>query len=258
MESIAVISDIHGNLEALTAVLADIEDRGIRRIVCLGDVVGYGPQPRECLDLISQRCQVTLMGNHDFATMYEPNNFNIGAESACYWTRQVLEDEPDRDARDRRLTFLGALPMRHVLPARESPVGEVTLAHGSPRRPVNEYVFPDDIYNNPNKLHGLFDRFENLCLIGHTHVPGVFLTTPDFYSPDELEDVYEVVGHKALINVGSVGQPRDRDSRASYAILEEDQVRFARVPYDVETTVSKVHATSELDDYLGNRLREGR
>jgi len=198
------------------------------------------------------------MGNHDFAALYEPKNFNIGAEAACYWSRQALEDEPDKPARDRRWDFLGALPVKRILRAEDSPVGDVTLAHGSPRRPVNEYVFPDDIYNNPNKLHGLFDRFGKLCLIGHTHVPGVFLPTPDFYSPDELGGVYEVDEHKAIVNVGSVGQPRDRDPRASYAILADGQVRFVRVAYDVETTVSKVHAVRDLDDYLGNRLREGR
>ncbi len=258
MDPIAIISDIHSNLEALTAVLADIAQRGIQRIVCLGDVVGYGPEPKECLDLVIQHCSVTLMGNHDFATIFEPNNFNLGAELACYWTRQMLEGEDDKPARDRRWEFLGALPVKHVLDGEAPPAGRVVLAHGSPRRPVNEYVFPDDIYNHPNKLHGIFERFEGLCFIGHTHVPGVFLETPDFYSPDELGGVYQFDEHKALINVGSVGQPRDRDPRASYAVLEEKLARFVRVEYDVESTIRKVHAVPDLDDYLGNRLREGR
>ena len=87
MDPIAVISDVHGNLTALTAVLDDIDRRGVAQIVCLGDVVGYGPEPAKCLDLVLDRCQVTLMGNHDFAVLYEPSNFNIGAEMACYWTR---------------------------------------------------------------------------------------------------------------------------------------------------------------------------
>ena len=258
MDPIAVISDIHSNLEALSAVLADIADKGVQRIMCLGDLLGYGAQPKECVDLVLRHCQVTLMGNHDFAAMYEPNNFNLGAEGACYWTRQELEDEPDKAARDRRWDFLGSLPVKHVLGSEQSPVGALVLAHGSPRRPINEYIFPDDIYNSPTKLAGMFDRFEHLCLIGHTHVPGVFLPTPDFYSPDELGGVYEVDLHKAIINVGSVGQPRDRDSRASYVILEEGKVRFCRVPYDVESAVAKVHAVTELDNYLGSRLREGR
>ena len=258
MRPIAVISDIHSNLEALTAVLSDIADRGVERIVCLGDVVGYGPDPRACLDLVMARAEVTIMGNHDFATMYEPENFNIGAESACYWTRQHLEGEPDKAVRDRRWDFLGGLPVKLAISAESCPVGRTTLAHGSPRRPINEYIFPDDVYNNPNKLNGLFERFTNVCLIGHTHVPGVYLSTPDFYSPDELGGVYEVDQHPALVNVGSVGQPRDRDLRASYAILEDGRIRFVRVPYDVEATIGKVHSIRDLDDYLGNRLREGR
>ncbi len=258
MEPIAVISDIHGNLDALTAVMADIAERGVRRIVCLGDVVGYGPEPKGCLDLVMERCERTLMGNHDFAALFEPKNFNIGAEQACFWTRQQLEVEPDRESRDRRWEFLGSMGVKDVLDGSQSPVGEAVLAHGSPRRPVNEYVFPDDVYNNPGKLHSLFERFDHLCLIGHTHVPGVFLPTPDFYSPDELGDVYEMEGLKALINVGSVGQPRDRDPRASYVVLEDGLVRFVRVQYDVESAVQKVHAVPDLDEYLGNRLREGR
>jgi diadenosine tetraphosphatase ApaH/serine/threonine PP2A family protein phosphatase len=177
---------------------------------------------------------------------------------ACYWTRQALEGEPDKALRDRRWDFLGSLPVKWVLTAEQSPSGHTVLVHGSPRRPINEYIFPDDIYNNPNKLHGLFERFENLCLIGHTHLPGLFLQSPDFYSPEELGGVYEVTAHKAIINVGSVGQPRDRDARASYVTLEEGLVRFIRVPYEVEATISKVHAVRELDEYLGNRLREGR
>ena len=149
--------------------------------------------------------------------------------------------------------------MKHSMEDADLGVGEMVFVHASPRRPINEYVFPDDVYNNANKVLGLFERFEHLCFLGHTHVPGVFLETPDFYSPDELEFVYEVsTTHKALINVGSVGQPRDRDSRASYVIVEPNAVRFFRVPYDCETTMEKVFAIPELDDYLGTRLKDGR
>jgi predicted phosphodiesterase len=258
MDSIAVISDIHSNLPALKAVLADIDARGIGRIVCLGDVVGYGPQPIECVDLVRRRCERTLMGNHDFAVLFEPSNFNIGAEAACYWTRNVLANSDQPDERKARWEFLGSLPVKQGLDEGNSPIGATVLVHGSARRPVNEYIFPDDIYNNPHKLQGVFDRVKRLCLVGHTHVPGVFLTTPDFYSPDELGDVYKIDEHKAIINVGSVGQPRDRDVRASYVVLEEGAVRFVRVEYDVDETVRRIHAERELDDYLGSRLKEGR
>jgi len=256
---IAVISDIHSNLEALTAVLNDIEQRGAEETICLGDVVGYGPKPRECLDLVIEKTSVTLLGNHDYAVLYEPNKFNVGAEAACFWTRQQLEDEPDAAKRNARWDFLGSLPVKHTISGEPLGMGELMFVHGSPRRPVNEYIFPDDVYSNPNKIHGLFERFSHLCFVGHTHVPGVCLDAPDFYSPDELDMVYEVEsGRKALINVGSVGQPRDRDSRAGYVLLEPRLVRFVRVPYDVETAVNRVLTVPELDDYLGIRLREGR
>jgi predicted phosphodiesterase len=258
MDPIAFISDIHSNLEALTAVLADIDGRGVKTIYCLGDVIGYGPQPRECMDIVIDRCTVTLMGNHDFAAMFEPENFNQGAELACYWTRQQLEQDRGTEVYNRRLDFMGAQPVKYDI-RDVSPAGTITLAHGSPRRPINEYIFPDDIYNHPAKISSVFDRFEAICLVGHTHVPGVFLRSPDFFSPDEVVGTYNLEkGKQALINVGSVGQPRDRDNRASYAILHPDKVEFVRVPYDFETTVQKVLAIKDLDDYLGTRLREGR
>ena len=257
--ALAVISDIHANLEALQAVLADIADRQIDRTICLGDVVGYGPEPAECLDLVMEHCSVCLMGNHDHAVLYEPCNFNIGAESACYWTRTQLEAEKDASRRDRRLEFLGTMVIKHAVQSDVQQQGEMVFVHGSPRRPINEYVFPDDVYTNPGKIHSLFERFGKLCFVGHTHVPGVFFDTPDFYGPDELENVYTISeNYKALVNVGSVGQPRDRDNRASYVVLNDGEVTFVRVPYDVDAVIEKMRAVTELDEYLAVRLREGR
>ncbi|HUT61184.1 MAG TPA: metallophosphoesterase, partial [Phycisphaerae bacterium] len=165
----------------------------------------------------------------------------------------------DQAKRDARWAFLGQIPVKHTMNGGETGLGELTFVHGSPRRPINEYIFPDDIFNSPNKVQGLFGRFGHLCFVGHTHVPGVFLDTPDFYAPDEINGAYEVAkGRKALINVGSVGQPRDRDPRASYVVVEPGVVRFVRVEYDVESVAQKVYAVRELDDYLGTRLRDGR
>jgi len=255
----AVISDIHSNMEALKAVLEDIASRNVKQIICLGDVVGYGPEPKGCLDLIKDSTSTTLMGNHDYAVLYEPTRFNIGAESACFWTRQQLEDESDVDKRNARWDFLGNLPVKHTLKDEDSGLGELMFVHGSPRRPINEYIFPDDIFNSPGKVQGLFERFSHLCFVGHTHVPGVFLETPDFYSPDELEGVFEVdPAHKALINVGSVGQPRDGDNRAGYVLVEPNLVRFVRIDYDIDAVVEQVRSIPQLDDYLGTRLKEGR
>ncbi|MCK4600893.1 MAG: metallophosphoesterase, partial [Phycisphaerae bacterium] len=144
---LAVISDIHSNTLALTAVLDDIAQRNVDKIFCLGDVLGYGPEPKECLDAVMSKATVTLMGNHDFAVLYEPNKFNIGAENACFWTRQQLEAETQDDARQARWQFLGNLPVKHAMDGKGYQMGELVFVHGSPRRPVNEYIFPDDIYN---------------------------------------------------------------------------------------------------------------
>jgi len=256
---LAVISDIHANTEALTAVLEDIAKRDVTRIVCLGDVIGYGPEPENCMDIVMDKAEVTLMGNHDYAVLYEPSNFNIGAESACFWTRQRLEDEGNQKKRNLRWDFLGELVVKHTMPGDDYGMAEIAFVHGSPRRPVNEYIFPDDVYNSPNKIQGLFDRIGHICFVGHTHVPGVFLDTPDFYPPDELDGVYKVdPGRKAMVNVGSVGQPRDRDNRASYVLIEPETIRFVRVPYDIDAVCEKVYTVPELDDYLGTRLKDGR
>jgi len=247
----AIISDIHANLEALTTVMADIERRGIQHILCLGDIVGYGPNPMECLDIVSKRSRAALMGNHDFAVLFEPFNFNQGAEQASFWTRKQFEEDPDLKRRADRWKFIGNLPVRVRTP-------EFVATHASPRRPINEYIFPDDIYTNPGKFNSIFDRFEKVCFVGHTHVPGVFLEGPDFYSPDELDYKFELSDEKAIINVGSVGQPRDRDPRASYVVINEKVLEFVRLEYDVKTTVKKVHSIPELDNFLGDRLLDGR
>jgi diadenosine tetraphosphatase ApaH/serine/threonine PP2A family protein phosphatase len=248
---LAIISDIHGNLEALSVVLNDIEKRGIPEILCLGDVVGYGPNPRECLDLVMQRCKTVLMGNHDFAVFYEPYNFNTGAESASYWTRRCFEQETDAQMRAKRWRFLGGLPARVK-------TDMYVALHASPRRPINEYIFPDDIYTNPGKFVAMFERVDRLCFVGHTHVPGVFLEGPDFYTPDELDYRFEITDEKAIVNVGSVGQPRDRDPRCSYVVADENSVEFVRLEYDVKTTVKKFEAIPELDTFLAARLLDGR
>ncbi|MHC4361648.1 MAG: metallophosphoesterase family protein [Planctomycetota bacterium] len=256
----AIISDVHSNLEALTTVLADIERRGIKTIYCLGDVVGYGPNPKECLDLIIERTKWCVLGNHDYAVFYEPTNFNYGAEQASFWTRGVLENEQESPSRNRHWSFLGDLPMRRTLKTKlgGSPV-TIDFIHASPRRPINEYIFPDDVYTNPLKVRVLFERVRHVCFVGHTHLPGVFLDEPDFYLPEELGNVYPVVDkEKAIINIGSVGQPRDKDNRASYVYVEENEINFVRLEYDIAATMKKIMAIEQLDDFQAERLREGR
>lgn len=245
----AIISDIHGNLEALEAVLADIRSQNVSEIYCLGDIIGYGPNPRECIDLVMQNCQVTIIGNHDQAALFDPEGFNPGAERAIFWTRSQLE-AGDQEGNESRWEFLGELPRMR----KES---QLLFVHGSARNPLNEYVFPEDIYNQ-RKLERIFGLVEKYCFQGHTHIPGVFTDDFNFASPDEFDHVYQLGERKALVNVGSVGQPRDGNNQACYVLLDGTTVRYRRVPYDFEKTASKIYPIAELDNFLGDRLRDGR
>jgi diadenosine tetraphosphatase ApaH/serine/threonine PP2A family protein phosphatase len=250
----AIISDIHSNLEALTTVLADIDRRGVETIYCLGDIVGYGPDPGECLDLIAQRTVMSLCGNHDHAVFYEPTNFNLVAERAAMWTRLSLDEEKNVEKRNSRWRFLGGISPRHEL-------NGMLFVHGSPRKPINEYLFPDDVFTNPQKLMANFERMEQMtCFCGHTHVPGVFVDDPYFETPDELGEshTYTIGDEKVIINVGSVGQPRDRDPRAAYVLVDDDEVQFIRVEYDIDVTAKRIRDNPHLDDFLGARLYEGK
>jgi diadenosine tetraphosphatase ApaH/serine/threonine PP2A family protein phosphatase len=256
-----IISDIHGNLEALTAVLADIEAQGVTEIYCLGDIVGYGPNPCECAEIVRDRCSLVLLGNHDQGALFDPDGFNTGAERAIRWTRDQLErhDRLARNASDPLSDFLGVLPRSHA-------EGIFLHVHGSARRPLDEYVFPEDIYN-PLKMQHIFQLVEHYCFQGHTHIPGIFSPDLHFDAPEvpagQSEWSRELPAAKALVNVGSVGQPRDGDVRACYVILEQEgagpvQVRFRRVAYPYERTCEKIHAIAELDNFLGDRLGQGR
>ena len=129
--------------------------------------------------------------------------------------------------------------------------------HGSARNPLNEYVFPEDIYNR-RKLEKIFALVPQYCFQGHTHVPGVFTENFNFLSPDEINYEYRLGPEKVMINVGSVGQPRDGDPRACYVVLEDDVVRFRRVEYPMESTIQKIYEIPELENFLGDRLRDGR
>lgn len=249
----ALISDIHANLEALNAVCADLRGQNVEQIYCLGDIVGYGPNPIECLDIVIKRATVTILGNHDQAALFDPQGFNPLAQQAAYWSREQLEKPiGGQSAKDRRWDFLGELP-------RQEDEGDLLFVHGSPREPTNEYVFPEDIYNE-RKMEALFSRIRLYCFQGHTHIPGVFTTTGDFISPEECDYHYELTGEKTMVNVGSVGQPRDGDSRACYTILDTnaESLEFRRVEYDFNITAEKIYKVADLDNGLGDRLKGGR
>ena len=244
----ALISDIHSNLEAFEAVVDDIKKQGIKEIYCLGDIVGYGPNPRECIDL-AMKCQVCLLGNHDQGALFDPEGFNTGAERAIFWTRAQLESG-DSTQNQKRWDFLGELPRTYKEDG-------LLYVHGSARNPLNEYIFPEDIYNQ-RKMERIFALVERHCFQGHTHVPGIFTETLCFYSPEEVDYKYFLSDVKTLVNVGSVGQPRDADPRACYVVLDGKQLIYRRVEYDVEKTIRKIYEIPELDNFLGDRLRQGR
>jgi diadenosine tetraphosphatase ApaH/serine/threonine PP2A family protein phosphatase len=252
----AILSDIHGNLEALRAVLEDIDRLNVREVYCLGDVVGYGPDPRGCLDLVRQRCQVALLGNHERAVLADPEGFTPVARQAALWTRsQLAASVPDRPAGEARWEFLATRPPGYV-------EGDCLFVHASPRDPVHDYVFPHDSCNLP-KMGEVFGRVGRCCFMGHTHLPGVFVEVLagglcQFFPPDPVGQGYRVNGRKALVNVGSVGQPRDGDWRACYALVDGGNVYFRRVEYDVGATVQKIRDIEGLDDMLGERLLLGR
>jgi predicted phosphodiesterase len=246
----AILSDIHGNLEALEAVLSDIRGQNVERVYCLGDIVGYGPNPRECVDL-AMDFDVCVLGNHDQGALFDPEGFSSGAERAIFWTREQFENATDDvEGNKRRWDFLCVLP-------RQVHENGYVFVHGSPRNPLNEYVFPEDVYN-PRKLGRIFGLIPTACFQGHTHVPGVFTEDCRFLYPAEIGSRYALAGHRALVNVGSVGQPRDGNPLASYVILEDEMVYFRRVSYPIEQTLEKIYAIPELDNFLGDRLREGR
>jgi diadenosine tetraphosphatase ApaH/serine/threonine PP2A family protein phosphatase len=136
---------------------------------------------------------------------------------------------------------------------------QIIAVHGSPRRPINEYVFPDDAINGTLKIQQIFERIDKCAVVGHTHVPGVFTDEPDFYTPAELKNKFTFQdGEKCMINVGSVGQPRDNDPRASYVVIEDGSVEFQRVEYDIDAVARKIKAIPQLNDWLADRLYEGR
>ncbi|MCA9130931.1 MAG: metallophosphoesterase family protein, partial [Planctomycetales bacterium] len=218
----AIVSDIHGNLEALKAVLADIRSQDCEQIICLGDIVGYGPEPRACIDA-AQKFHACILGNHDLAALFDPEGFSNAAEQAILWTREQVETDDSIEEAYRRLEFLAHLP-------RTRREGSLMFVHGSVRNPVNEYVFPEDVFNR-RKMEKLFSMIQRICFQGHTHVPGVFTSDMVFHRPEEIDHNYKIGEEKVMVNVGAVGQPRDGDWRSCYVILEEPWIHFRRVEY---------------------------
>ena len=240
---LAIISDIHANLEALTAVLSDIDQQNVDQIYCLGDVVGYGADPVLCLELIRERCTGVLMGNHEHAVLglLEPANLNEIARSSLSWTADQLGDE--------QKSFLASLEADKVL-------DQLHLVHASPWEPTRwHYVLTEEA-----ALQALDNSRTNLCLIGHTHLPVIFSQTDDGSIRRRIgHDFLPDPDQKYIVNVGSVGQPRDNDPRSCYLIFdnEEYEINYRRIEYDIPLAQSKMEKT-KAPKLLIDRIAVGR
>ena len=241
---IVILGDIHSNLAAFEAVLEDVETKGgFEKIWCLGDVVGYGPDPHECIELLCRYDHLCVAGNHDWAAVgkIDTSDFNQAAAAACHWTTEQLTGAD--------IKYLENLPLNvHQ--------DDFTLVHGSPREPIWEYLLSAEAARDN------FSCFEtDFCLVGHFHVPLVYESLGSTVMSRQFpEDVSLKLGKNRLfINPGGVGQPRDGDPRASYAIYDTETriIYHYRVEYDVLVTQRKMDK-QELPMPLILRLSEGR
>jgi diadenosine tetraphosphatase ApaH/serine/threonine PP2A family protein phosphatase len=239
---VAVVSDIHSNLHALEAVLAAIEAEAPEQLWCLGDLVGYGPRPNECCAAMAERADVCLGGNHDLAVRGTIDLAEFGGDAAvaARWTRDVLQPEAQE------------------LLDRLEPEGfaqGVSLFHASARDPIWEYVLSDDAARATLELTG-----SPLVLVGHSHVALQIIQLPDDFvggmAPAGTEGDLE--GVRAVLNPGSVGQPRDGDPRAAYLLLDLDaqHASFRRVEYDIARTQQEIREAG-LPEMLAARLALG-
>jgi diadenosine tetraphosphatase ApaH/serine/threonine PP2A family protein phosphatase len=249
VSTFALISDLHSNLEAVQAVFARIDSLGVREVMCLGDVVGYGADPLPVTLLVMQRCKWTIQGNHDWGLFHELDDFNPLARDALFFTRNQLKPAFLRPRRRAAWEFL------RNLPDRQHDHG-FHFFHGSPRDPVMEYVLKSDGFLEPDKMAHLFALLDRPCFVGHTHWPGVH--GPDYRFTQATDDHREFkLQGPCIVNVGSVGQPRDGDPRASFAVVNGDRVEIHRVPYDFRRTQAKIHAAG-LHPALAERLARGK
>ena len=237
----AIVSDIHANLEALEAVLADIEKHKPASMVCLGDFVGYGASPNECIDRLRPLIEHGLIGNHDLAAVgkLRLTDFNSNAAAAARWTEDALTEE--------HREYLRALPFtvkwRNTL-----------LVHSSPAQPEDwHYVL--SIHDAQDELAAFT---ETLCFIGHSHYPGVFDQQGDHVRYTRTPEVRIEKGHRYLVNVASVGQPRDGDPRAGYLLYDEAAgiLKHVRIEYDVQGAMKRIRDAG-LPRFLSERLQWG-
>jgi predicted phosphodiesterase len=229
----AIISDIHGNLEALEQALAIIDTAGVDEIVCLGDIVGYGASPNECAALVKARCSTIVLGNHDAAALdpSRADDFNTNARRAIQWTADTLSDETR--------ALLSSLPLVERR-------GDILFVHASPDTPEAwNYVV-----DAADAMSAIRHFTEKLCFIGHTHIPGTFSRH------GRAKTIVKEEQH--LVNVGSIGQPRDGNPMLAFGIFDDAAwtYRLVRSKYDIEKAAAKIYAAG-LPEELGFRLMYG-
>ena len=237
----AIISDVHANLHALKTVLADIKARGIQEIHFGGDAVGYGPKPNECIEMLKTECNTLIAGNHDWALIgyTDIEYFNPHAAAAILWSRGVVSEEHFGDLEAFKI-------LKNLAPR------DAMLVHSTPFEPENwNYLFsPQDI--EKNFLHFT----QKICFVGHSHFPVIVEKLPDGQLTGHKNRIELDDSSRYIINAGSVGQPRDHDPRASYAVIHDTAAEIVRVEYDVKET-QKEMTDAGLPDKLIERLTHG-
>ncbi len=236
---LALLSDLHSNLEAFEAALASLEKHPHDQLICLGDVVGYGANPQECLQLIRSRAQILLLGNHDAAVAGRESltYFNDFARTAVRWTQTVISAEEK--------AILASLPL-------EAKVNDLHFVHATPKHPEAwNYIFSH--YDVQEQFAAVAGK---VCFIGHSHVPGdyrEFQSAQGYLAPENPG-----CEGRRIINVGSVGQPRDRDPRLCYALFntETEELQVIREEYDIDTAAGKIRRAG-LPEFLADRLYWG-
>lgn len=273
----AFISDIHGNLEALKVVLNDIDSRNVDEILFLGDVVGYGPNPEECIDLVMERAQYSLMGNHDFALIHGSFGFNTIAAEVIQLTREMMQKHIEEEVECLQCPNKGpgeyppCLTIKNLPEARWKFIeklektyldNNVLYFHGSPLDPVFEYVFPDNYGPGwkPERISKLMEKIPWLGFCGHTHFPCAISSDLKCYYPQQGDlHFFPDQELKHIINIGSVGQPRDDDPRACYLLFDEKEkaIEWRRLEYDIAAVAQKIEKMCGKGNRCAKRLWKG-
>jgi putative phosphoesterase len=239
---IAIVSDTHSNLEALQKAFEIIDEKKVDKVICLGDLVGYGANPNECVELTRKRASCVILGNHDQAAfdLSQTEHFNRHARTAAYWTNQTLTKE--------NLEYLQSLHLQHV-------IDDLTFVHASPKDPGQwEYIF------STHEAEINFESFQTrICLVGHTHIPGIFPEDVKAQRSKVTRLTTQLVQeNRYIINVGSVGQPRDGNWKLSFGIVDTSAWTYEHIrsEYDVQAASEKIVA-ADLPRFLADRLLVG-